>query len=221
MSLQPPHLELNFYFADDSKLGFSRLFKALIELGAIPKMPKSLDTEQLQSINVAKFDNASGLRQRDELLQYGRITKQSELIDHPSLQIVTSGTVFDPIPSLEKQAKQSARKIYRRFVAIIQAVQPAYAAITFENWLPCPSDFKHDPVTNVFSDFYVATDYIGHDQIRTIRELYHKAYIADLAHGIYLSSWRFNPKGKKPDKDWRPSKEQIQVAKMIASVGMQ
>lgn len=253
--LQPPHLEMNFYFANHVDEGFISILNGLLALGATYHNQKVtvlrgktirqqafrggsinpisneyiVDSLQVSSdgidaifnderIRVAYvlLDNAIGLVKRGEALRYGVISKEASQSDHPPIQIITSGTVFDPIPELKKQARYAGKKVYRQFIKLIEMTRPSYAAITSEYDMECPTDLKRDSRTIAFADFYIDADYIGDDGIRQIKAAYKRGYIEDIANGIYVSSWKFNPKGKIPDKNWQLTTEKRLVANLIA-----
>lgn len=213
MNLQPPHLELNFYFSNKREEGFQSVLNTLIDLGASYHNEHFTTKKPLTYI---LLDKATGLVKRGEILQYATISEEASQNDHPPIQLITSGAIFDSMPSAEKKMRQSAKKVYRRFIKIIEMTNPSYASVTFEYDMECPSDLERDPKTIAFSDFYIDKDFIGHNNIEQIRSVYTKGFIEAVANGLYISCWRFNPKGKKLDKSYHPSEEQKLVAKLIA-----
>lgn len=244
--LQAPLLDMNFYFAEQIDVGYVAVFKALHDLGAIHSgkmgilrgenirtqpFDGSISTNAVISLsadNIDKwfsddtirlvyttFDNAIGLAQ-GEMLSYGKISSEASLVDHPPVTITTSGTVFDPIPSLEKDAQMKGRKVYRRFKAIVDKVRPAYAAITFEYHMECPTDLKRQLHSIAFAEFYLDADYIGQENLQEVKKAYQPAYLETIANGLYISTFRANPKGRIMAKHWSSNEAQALIVKIIA-----
>lgn len=156
-----------------------------------------------------------------EILTYLSISPEAVRTDKHPIAILTEGELFSG--TLRHEFSQSARKagmqVYHSFCALIEALQPAYAAITVENPLECPTDLRRDPRSLAFCDFFVSRAYIGALKLRIIQTFFQGAFIESMGDGIYIScTEEFNPEGRSLDAEYA-QRQSVEVAKLIASVG--
>jgi hypothetical protein len=116
-------------------------------------------------------------------------------IHHP-ITIMTSagklGAIYDTISSV--QFKLGLRA-YRRLLAHIPRLDPAYAAISIETPLCAPGDLMDYPDVSPFFHCYLNSSIVGNSGITTILDaLPADAYQEWVHNGLYLSlSGPFNP----------------------------
>jgi hypothetical protein len=113
---------------------------------------------------------------------------------------------------------RAGRQIYQRFCALVEAINPSYAAITSELPLMCPVDLRRDPDRSIFRDFFVNRSYCDVVTFNRIQELFRDAYIETLKNGVYISSTEeCNPRGINiniTDAVY----QSVETAKLIASI---
>jgi hypothetical protein len=184
----------------------------------IPVEPGNLDRlmrdPEMRPVSVYMFD-AGGLGQPQvaEHVGYVGISRAAASVDWHPIGIDTDGAPFAPgaHPDL---ARHAGKKIYRRFKALIEGTEPAYAAIPASSGLKCPTDLRLSTNHRGFRDFFVSALYVGAPQMRVIRDLYDGAYMEELADGLYISCCEFfNPaRTALPDDPARHA----EVARIIA-----
>jgi hypothetical protein len=160
-----------------------------------------------------------------EIVTYQSISEAATRHDRHPFSIWTSGdwTEWENYTgALRKQvaqrAQQAGRQIYHQFLSLLAALRPAYAAITVEGALECPTDLRQDPRSLAFQDFFMSGSYLGADNLQRIQKLFPSAYHEVVGDGIYISCYKgFNPEGKQIDADdagWLS----VEVAKLIAEL---
>lgn len=168
------------------------------------------------------MDGAIGLTLNTaEILTYLSISPEAVRTDKHPLAILTEGEVFSGTLRQEfpQRARKAGKQVYHRFCALIEALQPAYAAITVENTLECPTDLRRDPRSLSFCDFFVSRAYIGASKLRTIQTFFSGAFIEPMGDGLYISCTKeFNPEGRSLDTEYA-QRQSVEVAKLIASLG--
>lgn len=151
----------------------------------------------LRLVGVYMFD-AGGMGQPNiaEFVGYMGISRQAARADRHPIGIDTNGVPFSPTPDQfdPVEAVQVGQRAYRRFLAVVKATRPAYAAILPAHVLQCPTDLRLGPTPYNFLDFYVGGNYLGARNVATIRQLYQGAHIETADSGAYVScSPYFNP----------------------------
>jgi hypothetical protein len=143
-----------------------------------------------------------------ERVTYLSIPEKAVFSNNHPIAVWSAWEIFAGIPEeyFEPKAKANGhrqlarlkgREVYRRFVALLAKLQPAYAAITIESFLACPVHLRAEPTATLFSNFYLSNAYFTPQDLAGVRELYSGAYIEDLPGGMYVSAYPyFNPIGK-------------------------
>jgi hypothetical protein len=152
-----------------------------------------------------------------EIITYHDISKRASLVDHHPLAVWAEGSAFDgTLPTINRaRTLKVGLRAYKSFVSLVQSLSPAYASITSEIGLDCPSDLLQDPRSYAFSDFYISESYIGSSALEKICKLYADSYIQRLANGIYISTYEFlNPDHLSIDSA-KIAWLSIEVAKLI------
>lgn len=130
-----------------------------------------------------------------ERITHVEISSDINHTNHP-LAILIEGTVFESSSSpndVTPQIAQAGKQVVDRFLKIVDATHPSYAAITFEHPLETPPALKQHPKSISFRDFYISKDYVG-QAFNNILEAYKGAYIQHTSKGAYISCSRFfNP----------------------------
>ena len=144
--------------------------------------------------------NAIGLAP-NEIVTYSFIRPESVGLDMHPLTILTEGSAFSypgPYRGVTAKSRRLGKKIYERFIALVTALQPAYAAITVEYSLECPTDLRYDPRSAAFRDFFVSMAYVGESDLRQIKKISKDAYMEAVGDGLYVSCFApFNPLSKE------------------------
>jgi hypothetical protein len=156
-----------------------------------------------------------------EIVTYLSISREAVRTDKHPMAILTEGELFSGTlrHDFPQRARKAGMQVYHRFFALIEALQPAYAAITVENPLECPTDLRRDPRSLAFCDFFLSRAYIGASKLRTIQTLFTGAFIEPMGDGLYIScTEEFNPEGRSLDAEYA-QRRSVDVAKLIASVG--
>jgi len=155
-----------------------------------------------------------------EVATYSFILPESVGVDTHPLVIWSEGEAFSgPDRRVTKATRRAGRKVYDRFLALVKILSPAYAAITVEYSLECPTDLRYDSRSYAFRDFFVSGEFIGQSNLRQIREMFEDAYVEVVNSGLYISSFSaFNPLNEDLNSQLATSKSVI-VAKVIASIG--
>lgn len=172
-------------------------------------------------IDVSMLDATNTVHDVAEIVTLQSISEEAAQVDQHPLAIWTDGDLTSGPPSYRpkhnKRAMEVGGQIYRRFQALIESLQPAYAAITVEYGLECPADLKLNPKSLAFEDFFVSRSYLGASSINRIQDLFSDAYIETVGDGIYVSCFEmFNPEGKSCDSKYATT-QSFKVAEIIAS----
>lgn len=141
------------------------------------------------------------------IVTYESISDEATGRSIPAVTILTSGDVFSlsriPVPNSEvyrQKAHSAGRKVYRRFLNLVDLLRPAYGAISVEWPLESPPDLAKDPRSKALRNLYISKSHFDSRTIVKIRSLYAQAYIEELEGGLYASTMReFNPKGVEVD----------------------
>jgi hypothetical protein len=234
-----PFLELNFYFHDvPEHIAFRHFVNALIELGAeftgealahigpdadapfgFPHdWPREIiNNSDTRPVSVYMV-NAGGLGTPEiEHVGYVGISRAAAESDRHPIGIDTDGKPFADDNRI--RAESIGDKAYKRFLALVEATHPAYAAITLEHGLKCPADLRLSSSRHDFSDFFLDESYIGAENLMAILQLYGEAYVKEIGDGLYFScNEYFNPQRIAVPDD--PSRH-AEVARIIALVDEQ
>jgi len=188
-----------------------------------------LDTSNLRQILLEpnhrviqiKMRNASGIQtETDEVITYLSISPSASQRDRHPLAIWTEGWLFEGSSSRKNsgQSQKEGRKLYNRFCTLIKELRPAYAAITIEISLECPTDLRYDPRSYAFLNFFVNEDFLGKSNLSRIEGLFQNAYIEQVDGGLYIScSKEFNPRGIQLNSEealWHS----VEVAKLLSEI---
>jgi hypothetical protein len=153
-----------------------------------------------------------------EIVTLLRISPEAAIVDKHPLVIWTDGDVFSHLLSPQERAQAQAvgEQVYRLFRALVERLEPSYAAITSEIPLECPTDLRSDPRSGAFREFFVKRVFLGARNTDRLRELFADAYIEEIAGGLYVSCYEFsNPEGNSLDSEAALFKS-YEVAKLIA-----
>ncbi|MBA3943778.1 MAG: hypothetical protein H0X37_04365 [Herpetosiphonaceae bacterium] len=154
-----------------------------------------------------------------EIVTYESISDEAASVDHHPVAIWTEGELFSgTFPKTHAgQARKVGQQTYERFRLLVEALAPAYAAITTEYGLECPEDLRRDARSYAFQDFFVSRSYLGANKVAKIQNLFAEAYAEPVGDGIYISCHRFfNPEGKDSEAKYG-SGQSGEVARLIAS----
>jgi hypothetical protein len=128
-----------------------------------------------------------------EIVTYPGGTSHPHSNDRAPIAIWSSGDVFSGIEKrgLEATARREGRKAYKRFVELVQRLDPDYGSITVEWSLETPTQLAHTPVTRSFANCY-----LNHAIVEGI-SIPPTMYVEELSNGVYVSSDpAFHPTGK-------------------------
>ena len=162
--------------------------------------------------------NATGQTGRTERLTLLRISEQAAALDRHPICLWTEGDAFENIDDAKPsgRSRQVGMALYRKFVHLVHATRPSYAAITHEYDMECPADLYVDPSSYAFIDFYVSEEFVGGDRLREVAAAAEFAVVEDLGHGLYVSGFApFNLRHKNTDQHVR---ERISSATIEAIV---
>lgn len=181
-------------------------------------MAKVLTDPDIRVIEVY-MDGAIGIaRDAAEIVTYVSISPEATRTDRHPLAILTEGWLFEGTfpKKYPKQARKAGRQAYKRFCSLIDSENPAYAAITREISLECPTDLRRDPRSYAFLDFFVSRKFLGASNLTKVKNIFQGAYIEEVGDGLYISCTKeFNPEGISLDPEdaaWHS----LQVAKLVA-----
>jgi hypothetical protein len=206
---------------------FADITDPLLERVAVTGLPDvkrhivDRDTRLVQ----VRMVHATGIAEKDvsEIVTYLSIPSKVVYIDQHPVSIWTDGDAFSGPRTFSREQASLARKIgrqaYRRFLALVERLQPAYGAITVEWELECPSALRQDSRSYAFSDFYVSQRFVGMAGIDRLKTLFANAYVEPVGDGVYISSYQyFNPDGMQLDNRLAYAKS-AGVVEMIAAGG--
>jgi len=182
-----------------------------------PALKRYLTDRNVRVLQVGLVD-AIGLT-RQETAGFTFISPEAVGVDMHPLAIRTAGGFFSaPGKRSATAARKYGARVYARFLALVQSLDPAYAAITIEYSLECPTDLRHDPRSYAFRDCFINEQYVGIAILRRAKNLFADAYVEILSKGLYVScSSPFNPMNMEVDSESAISKS-VAVAKLIASI---
>jgi hypothetical protein len=182
----------------------------------VTDLTRSLADPDIRLVQVYMEGATSTMSNVAEIVTYLSISPEAAHTDRHPLAIWTDGEVFSG-PLREKytqRARKVGRRTYERFRALIEALRPAYAAITSEWSLECPADLRRDPRSLAFRNFFVSRAHLEEANLAYIQRLYSRAYIEPMGDGLYIScSKEFNPLGRGLDVGDTP--RQTEVGKLI------
>lgn len=119
-------------------------------------------------------------------------------------------------PGYEKEAKNDARKCYRKFIEICRVLRPDYAAILNEDSLLCPNDLKRGGGERLFTNFFLSESCFGSELLDYVESMFSDAYTERSDVGLYVGTWKYGPEIVSVDYQsaFQRSKK---IAKMIGS----
>jgi hypothetical protein len=191
----------------------------LVTLDAATLM-RSLVDPDIRLIEVY-LDGAIGVaRNAAEIVSYVSVSPEAAHADRHPLAILTEAEIFSGSlrQRFARRARRAGRQVYQRLRALVEATRPAYAAITVEFPLQCPTDLRRDPRSLAFRDFFVSGTYIGAPNLAVAKNLFAGAFVEPLTDGLYISCTKdFNPDGRNlPVED--AQRRSVEQAKLIASL---
>ncbi len=169
------------------------------------------------------MSNASGTTTDiAEVVSFISISEAASQVDRHPLSIWTDGDLF---VGSEEKYEQDARKrmkvglkAYKRFLEIVARLDPAYAAVTVEYSMECPTDLRRDPRSLAFN-FYVSRAYVGESGFARIQNLYADAYTELVGGGLYLSTYEsLNPDRRSLPREQAEELER-EVVKILLEMG--
>jgi len=191
-----------------------------IAFNSLADVEQIVHREDIRLIQLDLLNATTVAKDIIEILTYVSISKKASEIDNHPLAIWTEGIWTEWAnyngnlrKNYEEQARISGKKAYKRFLHLVKQLRPAYAAITVEWPLECPTDLRLDPRSLAFTNFFISSDYVGVSNLNSIRDLFTKAYIEPIANGLYISCWEF----LNPDQKNDNSEKGIDIAKIITS----
>lgn len=166
---------------------------------------------QVYMDNVANISDSA-----TEIITYLSISPEAMRLDHHPLAIWAGGEALSGKGS--KRGAVVGDRVCSRFLQFVELLQPDYASITVEYGLECPTDLRHDPRSYAFTDFFISSDYVGSNNLATIRDIFRGAYIQPLANGLYVSCTKnFNPHAIELERTDATGRSGT-LAKLIASI---
>lgn len=131
-----------------------------------------------------------------EIVTFASISSEAAKRDRHPVSILTEGEVFTGTlrNAHTKRAQRVGLRLYQQFRALVEQLDPSYAAITFEYGMECPTDLQADPRSYAFRDFYISRSYMRSSDVDRIQAMFSGAYIESLTNGVYISCTnRLNP----------------------------
>jgi hypothetical protein len=169
-----------------------------------------------------RLDGAIGIsHDASEVVTYVSVSDEASRTDHHPLAICTEGELFcgtgELRPKVARKARAAGMQVYERFRVLVDALRPAYGAITVEIPLCCPTDLRRDPRSLAFRDFFVARTFFGGSIMTKLEALFTGAFVEPVGDGVYVScSKEFNPEARNVDGDivqWRS----VEMGKLVAA----
>lgn len=169
-----------------------------------PRIPVSLSSlkefdrysyqNQFQIVQIG-MHNASTLdSQSEEIISYAPISIEAAQNDQHPISIWADGSDFQNQALGAVYHQRLGHRFYSRFRWLCCALQPAYASISFNGSLPCPSDLQRSPNSWLFHDFFVNDSYLGIDSYSLFQEISPALYTEKIEYSSYISTSRFfNP----------------------------
>ncbi|MEZ5039264.1 MAG: hypothetical protein R2828_05215 [Saprospiraceae bacterium] len=128
------------------------------------------------------------------------ISEEAKNIDTHPVSWTTSGTCFEFFDPYFKKASGFGDKIYQIFKIATQRIDPVYASINTEYYLPCLTDIKIDDKSMAFQDFFINSKYFSKEKLDELKNVLFDYYCETLENGIYFSrSPFFNPEKVEVD----------------------
>jgi hypothetical protein len=244
-----PILNFSYYFAYlSAEQALARVVTALLDLGAVLKSGRGtlwpLNTEEHIAsaadlrrwlvdppgrLEAVVLTGATDTRRNHaEVVTFALISDAVAHTDRPAIEIETDGHWTEywlyirgrqQARTLRQQARTIGKRAKKRFCTLVEAVQPSYAAILFETYLPCPAELRQRPHSRYdgFSSFFVSSSYVGAARLARIQTLFDGAYIEPVGDGLYISAWEFfNPEAVSLACD--EGRRSEQVAHLIATI---
>ena len=182
------------------------------------QMLDDADTRLVQT----HMTEAVGLAQdAAEIVTYVAISPEAAPVDQHPVAIWTEGELFSGDLRQSESTKPAGLLVYRRFRALLETLQPAYAAITNEYGMECPADLRRDPRSHAFRDFFVSGAYVGASTLDRIKTVFADAYVESIGHGLYISSTaEFNPNNQSVDAT-QATRQSGEVARLLAAAASQ
>jgi hypothetical protein len=180
-----------------------------------------LTDPDIRVVEVAMKDSIGIAQNAPELVSYVNISPEAARTDRHPLAVITEGEVFCGTlrEHFARRRHEAGTAVYSRFRELVLALDPAYASITVEWPLECPTDLRRDSRSGAFRDFFVGGSYLASEELGLLQELFSGAFVEPLANGLYISSSEdFNPERRSlgaESAQWRS----VDAAKLIATAG--
>lgn len=150
--------------------------------------------QEFQIVQVGMLNASTLYNDFEEIITYSPISAAASLSDHHPVSIWTDGADFHDSQLGPIHHQRLGQRYYQRFRWLCCSLQPAYAAITFNGSLACPSDLQQSPNQWLFQDFFVNDSYLGIDSYMLFQAISPALYIEKIDDSSYISTSRFfNP----------------------------
>lgn len=172
-----------------------------VEVKSLQDIEQYSDNPDLRLVKVYMHNIIDVEQTAAEVVTYVSLPAELVRIERHPVAIWTEGSILSGTFSTvsrqrQRYAQEVGNRVYEKFKALIELLQPAYAAITSEEDLKTPTGLQYDPRNRAFQDFYVSFDFLDSQAIERIKYLYKDAYIECMKNGIYISTYEyFNPIG--------------------------
>jgi len=173
-----------------------------VEIANLQEAEFYATADDMRLVQVGMADASAARRGGREIVNYVSISPEAAASDHHPIAIVSTGSLFDgpaisgrSDKSERRQRRQLGTRLYRRFLKLIRALEPSYAAFTMLDVLECPTDLRRDPRSGAFTDFYFDATFLGAGRTQQVLSLFPGAYREPVAQGWYISCYgNLNPK---------------------------
>ncbi len=155
-----------------------------------------------------------------EPVRYLSISPEAASRDSHPFSISTDGDLFEGPPGEppHRSAVAFGQRLYRRFVELVGALDPAYGALGVEIGLASPFDLRHGGPGEAFVDYYVSSAWAGDAMVEELVRRNADAYVERLRGGVYVSTCGlFNPEGRELPIGERVTRAR-RVAQLLGSV---
>jgi hypothetical protein len=174
-----------------------------------PVWERSVSAEALQSLfsdedtrvlKVAIWSALGLTTSVPEIVTYCGMSPDAAGHDSLPVAIVSEGWVFST-PGYERQSAAAGKRCYNKLLEVCNALDPTYAAILSEKWIPCAYDLKRGRGDGCFSSFFVSESKLGRAVVSEIEDVCRDAYTEKLSTGLFVSTTRFhNPQSVHMDR---------------------
>lgn len=165
-----------------------------VALSSLKEFDRYSYQNQFQIVQIG-MHNASTLdKQSEEIISFGPISSEATQSDQHPISIWADGSDFQNQALGAVYHQRLGHRFYSRFRWLCCTLQPAYASISFNGSLPCPSDLQRSPNSWLFHDFFVNDSYLGIDSYSLFQAISPALYTEKIDDSTYISTSRlFNP----------------------------